>query len=133
VRAVFDSNVLVSALISPRGTPAALAARWREGHFELVVSERLLAELEVTLGYPKLRKLVSPDEAAALIALLRENATVEVDPPAPPRRSRDTGDDYLIALAEAAAAVLVSGDRDLLDLGDEYPIVSPGQFLARLG
>jgi putative PIN family toxin of toxin-antitoxin system len=132
VRAVFDPNVLIAALVSPRGSPGLLAARWRAGHFELVVSELVLGEVERALGYPKLSKRVSRDEAAGLVALLRANARTEVDPPTPPRRSRDAADDYLIALAEAADAVLVSGDRDLLDLGDELPILSPRQFLALL-
>jgi len=49
----------------------------------------------------------------------------------PPRRSVDPDDDYLVALAEAAQAVLVSGDRHLLDLGGKLPY-SPAAFLALL-
>jgi uncharacterized protein len=132
VRAVLDPNVLIAALVSPRGTPGILAARWREGHFDLIVSSRLLAELERALGYPKLSKRVRPDEAAPFIALLRQNAVEAADPDDPPRRSRDAADDYLIALAETADALLVSGDRDLLELADQLPVVSPRDFLAML-
>ena len=39
------------------------------------------------------------------------------------------GDDYLVALAAARQAILVSGDRDLLDLSDEIPVFSPAAFL----
>lgn len=132
MRAVLDPNVIVSALVSPRGTPASLAARWRDGRFELIVSEALLRELASALEYPKLRKRVSRDEAAEFIGVLRQNARIEPDPKSTPARSRDAADDYLIALAEATQAVLVSGDRDLLDLSDELPIRSPRQFLTML-
>ena len=132
MRAVLDPNVLVSALVSPRGTPASIAARWRGGRFELIVSEKLLRKLETALGYPKLHKRVAPDEAAAFVTLLRQNSRMEPDPTTALRRSRDAADDYLIALAESTQAVLVSGDRDLLDLSHELPIRSPRLFLAML-
>jgi predicted nucleic acid-binding protein len=45
--------------------------------------------------------------------------------------SRDPGDDYLIEAARTAAAVLVTGDKDLLDL-DLEPPAAPREFLALL-
>lgn len=133
MRAVLDPNVLVSALLSRAGAPARIVARWLEGDFELVVSELLLAELERALSYPKLRRRISPDEVSAVVSLLRGRALVGTDPETAPRRSADSLDDYLIALAEAERAVLVSGDRDLLELADRFPIQSPATFLASLG
>jgi predicted nucleic acid-binding protein len=64
--------------------------------------------------------------------LLEATATRALDPDRPGRRSRDAGDDYLLALAMSASAVVVSGDRDLLDLGGDFPIYSPLEFLATL-
>lgn len=130
-RAVLDPNVLISAVLSPTGGPAALVARWLAGEFELVVSEALLAELRRALAYPKLRKRVSEEDAVAFLDLLGRTATMAEDPSRSPRRSRDPGDDYLLALAEASAAVLVTGDRDLLDLTD-VPVLSPAAFLETL-
>jgi uncharacterized protein len=130
-RAVLDPNVLISALLSPSGAPALLVARWLAGDFELIVSEKLLAELRRALAYPKLRSRVTEQEATAFIDLLRETATRLDDPTRPPRRSRDPGDDYLLALAEAATAVLVTGDDDLLDLKG-VPVSSPRAFLDSL-
>ena len=95
-----------------------------------MISPLLLRELATALEYPKLRKGIAPDEAAAFIALLRQNAQVRDDPSEPPRRSRDAKDDYLIALAQATDAVLVSGDQDLLSLAKDLPIRSPREFLA---
>jgi predicted nucleic acid-binding protein len=44
-------------------------------------------------------------------------------------RSLDPDDDYLIALAAEARAVLVSGDRHLLQLDRRLLIHAPGKFL----
>jgi len=55
---------------------------------------------------------------------------VVVDPDAdPPVPSRDPDDDYLIALASAHRAALVSGDKELLALEGEIPVFSPRAFL----
>lgn len=54
------------------------------------------------------------------------------DPDQPPRVSRDPGDDYLVALATSSAAILVTGDRDLLRLAPKLPIQAPADFLELL-
>ena len=46
MRAVLDPNVLISALLAPKGAPGQVLAKWVIGEFELVVSPLLLAELE---------------------------------------------------------------------------------------
>jgi hypothetical protein len=64
---------------------------------------------------------------------LSESGTLADDPATPPPvRSAGSGDDYLIALAAAQQAMLVSGDNDLLDLADEIPVLSPAQFRAHI-
>lgn len=132
MRVVLDPNVLISAALSPRSAPAQLVVRWLAGDFELVVSDRLLSELRRALRYPKLRERISTEEADALVERLRELARLAPDPRRPLRRSADPGDDYLIALAEAERAALVSGDRHLLDLADRLPVWSPRDFLDSL-
>jgi uncharacterized protein len=132
VRAVLDPNILIAALLSPTGAPAQLLGRWLGGEFELVVSDALLAELERALTYPKLRKHVTADETAEFVTLLRDGATLAPDPPDPARRSADPGDDYLLALAEAERALLITGDQHLLVLTKEFPVETARAFLDRL-
>jgi putative PIN family toxin of toxin-antitoxin system len=132
VRAVLDPNVLIAALLSSSGAPAQIVARWLAGEFELVASEALVAELERALAYPKVRKRIAEDEAVAFVQLLRQAVRLAADPEAPVRRSADPDDDYLLALAEAERAVLVSGDRHLLSLAGELPILTPRAFLDAL-
>jgi hypothetical protein len=132
VRAVLDPNVLIAALLSRTGPPGQIVARWLAGDFELVVSASLLAELERAFAYPRLRRRVSSEEAAGFVSLLAEAAQMVPDPPEPAPRSADPGDDYLLALAESQQAVLVSGDRHLLDVGNRYPVQAPRAFLEAL-
>lgn len=132
MRAVLDPNVIIPALLSPGGAPARVLVAWVQGGFELVASPGLLAELERALRYPKLRKRVSADDAHEVLDWLASAADMATDPDDPPSvRSRDPGDDYLIALAESEHAVLVSGDEHLLELADEIPVVTPAGFLSR--
>jgi putative PIN family toxin of toxin-antitoxin system len=133
VRAVLDPNVIISALLAPQGSPAKVFRAWLDGAYELVVSSLLLAELERALGYRKLQKQIQPAEAAELVELLQREADLLEDPTdAPEVRSPDPGDDYLIALAAAGRAVIVSGDDHLLGLRNELPVYSPADFLALL-
>jgi putative PIN family toxin of toxin-antitoxin system len=132
VRAVLDCNVLISAVLSPGGVPAELIRRWRVGGFQIVVSEDLLHELVRTLAYTKLRARIPPEEVRHLLDELRAGAHFAADVQDPEARSVDPADDYLIALAEAEQAVLVSGDRHLLDLADRFPIQTPRAFLDSL-
>jgi uncharacterized protein len=133
VRVVLDPNVIISALLSPAGAPARVLLAWQEGEFELIASQPLLAEVERALAYPKLAKRVEKEDAVAFVSWLGRSATIVVDPAqAPSVRSVDPGDDYLIALAVSERALLVSGDKHLLELGDRIPIVSPAAFLEML-
>jgi uncharacterized protein len=130
LRAVVDPNVHISALLAPRGAPAAVLRSWNDGGFDLIVSPLLLAELQRALAYPKLRKRISAEDAAQVVEWLRRSATLVADPASPPPlRSPDPGDDYLLALSAAARAVLITGDRHLLSLDTALPIYSPAEFL----
>lgn len=131
LRAILDVNVLISALISPSGSPARLLLAWQEGRFELIVSPALVAELRRALAYPKLERLIPPADADAFVAWLSRSAVLVRDAAAPPPiHAADPDDDYLLALAAEQRAQLVSGDGHLLALAGDYPIQGPADFLA---
>ena len=133
MRAVVDVNVLISGALSAKGASAEILRASRDGLFELVVSELLLAELERALSYPKLRKRIPPEKAAAFVNWVRDHGTLAEDPASPPPvGSRDPDDDYLLALAISRRAYLVTGDQDLRVLSDDLPILSPAQFTTKL-
>ena len=71
-----------------------------------------------------------PPRSSAWIA---RSAILAADPAAAPAiRSGDPDDDYLVALATAERAVLVSGDSHLRVLADRLPVRTPAEFLASL-
>jgi putative PIN family toxin of toxin-antitoxin system len=124
-RVVLDPAVLVSALISPAGPPAAL---WRA-----VLDDRL-AELAGVLERPKFRGYVTIEEAQAFVTEVARRGRTLVDPVDVPRASRDPSDDYLVAFArEAGVRALVSGDGDLTKMVDpDPPVLTPAQAVDRL-
>jgi putative PIN family toxin of toxin-antitoxin system len=133
VRAVVDVNVLISGVLSTKGSPAEILRASRDGQFELVVSELLHAELKRTLAYPKLRKRIAPEKADAFTNWVRDHGTIAEDPASPPPvSSRDPDDDYLLALAIDRRAYLITGDQDLLAPSSDLPILTPAQFAAKL-
>lgn len=132
MRAVLDPNIYVSGLLSPAGAPAGVLRAWRDGRFEVVVSPALLSELERVLAYPKLRKRIPREQAAAFLAYLESNAEVAADGVAAVRTA-DPDDDCLVGLAQQTRAAIVSGDRHLLDLADRLPIFPATEWLERLG
>lgn len=135
MRAVLDVNVLISGVLSSRGPSSELLRAARDSVFELIVSEFLLAELDRAFGYPKLRKRIPPEKAAAFSGWLRDHATVaDAEDPTTlaPMNSPDPDDDYLLSLAIGQRAFLITGDQHLLSLRDELPIHPPAEFLRRV-
>ena len=133
MRAVLDTNVLIAAILSPRGSPARLLLAWQTGRFDLVVSPLLRAELGRALEYSQVASLIPSADADAFVDWIARSAVIAADPEAlPPFRSTDPNDDYLLALAAAERAVLVSGDAHLTVLADRLPIRTPAWFLAWL-
>ncbi len=130
MRVVLDPNVVISGVLSRQGAPAEVLRALAAGEFELIVSRALLDELERALTYPKLRRHISEGDSAELLRWLVGSASVAADPGSePPVRSRDRDDAYLIELASAQRAAIVSGDKHLLALDREIPVFSPRAFV----
>ncbi len=83
------------------------------------------------LAYPKLRARVQSHDAEEFVDWLSRQAILAADPVDPPSRVADADDDYLLALAAGEDALLVSGDKHLLALADEFPILAPARFMER--
>jgi putative PIN family toxin of toxin-antitoxin system len=136
VRAVVDPGVLIAAAISRTQDSATveLVRQWRHDRFELVASDRLVAEFAAVAQRSWFRERVSDRQADQLIADLRQRAILVDEPQHVRPVTRDPDDDYLVGLARSTAAdALVSGDRDLTDLtlGD-VRLLTPRAFLDQL-
>jgi len=126
VRVVFDTNVLISALVYG-GLPRELLASVFRGEVTLVTSTVLMDELEEVLVA---RFAHDPSLARTVRAEIEMLAEV-VDVSELARVARDPDDDAVLAVAIAGeASAIVTGDRDLLVLAEHHGIriVTPRDF-----
>lgn len=133
MRCVFDTNVLVSALLLPTSKPRqALDLALRRG--TILLSFAVLAELYEVLGRKQFARYVDEDDVRKFVAALtRETEWVEVDVEV--AACRDSKDDKFLELAVSGHAThIVTGDSDLLVLNpfQGIEILSPSSFLALL-
>ena len=116
MRLILDTNILLSALLSPLGAPARLLDAWEGKTFTLVACEALIAELREVAGRPFFRARLRASSAELLAAGIRDFSSFCRDLPSGPA-APDPKDSYLLALVEASQAdFLVTGDKELLAL-----------------
>jgi predicted nucleic acid-binding protein len=112
--------------------------RWIASEFDLVVSPRLLYELQTVLAREKFRRYLTYDEATEYVSWLHHEAEVVRDLPENVVRSAvevDPDDEYLVGLAGTLGggdSYLVSVDRHLLDLPEGAMKDGEGRTLARI-
>lgn len=122
-RVVIDANVLLSALVGhPEAAPAILLEAIHDHAVEIVACPTLIAEVRDNLAAPYFRALLDESEAEQAVIAIERIALTREDPVDPEAVLRDSGDDYLLALArDADAEAIVTGDKDLLDHADLDP------------
>ncbi|MEM6427695.1 MAG: putative toxin-antitoxin system toxin component, PIN family [Deinococcota bacterium] len=111
MRVVIDTNILISALISPQGLSNELYQHWLARKFQLITSTWQLEEIRRVSRYPSVKDNFQPHEVGKLINGLRKHAFVVE---ALPRvtYSPDPDDNPIIAAALAANAdYIISGDK----------------------
>lgn len=137
LRLVPDTNVLISALLWD-GRARAIVEAARRGLVELYSSAALIAELEEKLAHPKFARRIAAAKAtpAALLIEVRSVLTVIETDILVPLAVRDPDDLVVLAAAFAARAdVLVTQDKDLLDLrlAAEFAIMNVDEVFWTLG
>lgn len=133
VRTVLDTNVLVSALLFPKGAVSWLRDAWRTGTILPLIGRDTVSELVRVLCYPKFR-LATREREELLADYLPYCESVDVGEPPPVPECRDPLDRIFLELALAGHAdALVTGDEDLLALAPTFPvpILSPAAFAER--
>jgi len=133
MRVVLDTNVLLSALISPHGHPDTIYRAWRTARFEVVTSVAQLDELRRASRYEKFKMILQPHRVGAMVnnlqrALVLEQLPTDIE-------ADDPFDAFLLAMALIGEAdYLVTGDyrAGLLQRGhfNRTRIVTPSVFCA---
>ena len=126
---VLDTNVLLSGIAYPNSIPGKIIAAWRNGGIEVVLSHYILDELQRVL--PKLNHRLDwsqqeiqdfIDSLAILANLVEPVSTDEAN-------LRDRADQPVLGtLLASKMNYLVTGDKDLLALANQYPIITPAEF-----
>ena len=136
IRAVLDTNVLLSALLFG-GRLERLHRAWRAGRFRLVMSRETTEELLRVMAYPKFRLTHAEITFLFDTELLPYADVIELPASKSKQRwSRDPEDDKFIRCAEAGKCTrLITGDDDLLTLKrvGKVVILSPAEYLGALG
>jgi uncharacterized protein len=111
---VFDSNILISALVFPGKQAEKAILRIIEGRDRLLVSKPILDEVLEVLA----RKFARNPEELARVAVLLSELGDMVRPKRRIRKLKDDADNRILECAATGAAdLIVTGDQDFLDLG----------------
>ncbi|MBN2497868.1 MAG: putative toxin-antitoxin system toxin component, PIN family [Deltaproteobacteria bacterium] len=133
MRAVLDTNVILSALLFTGGRLAWLRSAWETRRFVPLADAQVVRELLRVLAYPKFQ--LDPQEIQILLSgYLPYVHSVENPTPRAQVRCRDPKDQIFLDLAAGGEAdVLVTGDRALLELDARVPfaIEKPASFRRR--
>lgn len=130
MRCIFDTNTLVSAVLfkkSPPGQALAIALR----NYTLLVSTDTVGELAEVLSRKKFQQYVTAEEREEFLNAFLATTTL-INVTSREERCRDPKDDKFLNLAISGNAdVIVTGDKDLLTLGncEKTKIVNAEAFL----
>lgn len=132
MRVVFDTNVLVSALLFEDSTPAQ-AFFFAASKGEILISTDLVNEIHRVIYRPKFDRYISDSQREDFMLSLVEtgdwvNVTEAI------AICRDPKDNMILELAVGGNAdVIVTGDDDLLVLNPfrKIAILNPQEFLKR--
>jgi uncharacterized protein len=129
VRVVFDTNIFVSALIFPSGRAKEALAHVINGRDRLILSKAILDELLAVLA----RKFSRDREELARVAVWLGDLADWAPPTRPLSVAAGEADNRILECAFAGKAeIIVSGDRDLLQLRsfEEIRIVTLREYLS---
>jgi uncharacterized protein len=132
---VIDTNVLISAALSPASAPAKVVD-WALANAKVLFSPSTFEELETRLWRPKFDRYLSLEQRQAILHDMGAAALwVTPEPSATAPFSRDPDDDKFIHLALAGnASWLITGDQDLLVPAniESVEIMTPAQALEKM-
>jgi putative PIN family toxin of toxin-antitoxin system len=132
-RVVFDTNVVLSALLFTSGRLSWLVGHWETSQCVPLVSRATGTELTKVLAYPKFR--LSADEQLEVLSSYIPFCEVVEAARSCPVLCRDVKDQPLLDLAQSGKAdILVTGDADLLALAGQtrFIIETPEDYRHRI-
>jgi putative PIN family toxin of toxin-antitoxin system len=125
-KVVLDTNVLVSAFISPRGTPAQILSLVLEGKLQTCYNQEIVEEYEEVLSRPEYKFGPTPEQRQAVVNHLKESGLFfDVQPSIFPMP--DETDRVFYDVAQIAGAFLVT--NNIKHYPKEPMIFTPHEFV----
>ena len=123
-RVVFDTNILVSALMSPLGNPSKIYKMFLTGAITLAYSDEIISEYKEVLSRPRLR--IPVDDSNKILDAIQQNGE-RIEPVLSTFHMVDEDDRVYYDTAKSASAYLITGNTK------HYPvepfIFTPTEFL----
>lgn len=118
MKVVFDTNVLISALITA-GKPKELFHKAVEGEIQLVLSKDILEEFSEVVDDPRIRKYANEDDVVAFLKVIDSVAKITRVKSRFKALKEEPDDDVVLRTAfDGKVDCIVSGDKHLLPLGE---------------
>lgn len=138
LKVVLDTNVILSGLAFPGTAPGKIMQVWGLGAIEVFLSDFILEELRRVLPRLRHRHGLVDQELDDLVDILSFQAELVVPHSVAATTIRDIDDlpvlgTFLAAQEMYAANYLVTGDKDLLSVADQFSIITPTAFWAAHG
>lgn len=137
MRIILDTNIWVSALLFPNSKPSKILKLWNDDIVSIIISDFIVKELIRVLSYKKLRKYITGKEhiiKSILNEIIEITEYIELTENNENISIRDHNDIPIIqTLLQSKADYLISGDKDVLELNDQLPIITLEEFWGILG
>ena len=124
-RAVIDTNILVSSILSSEGNPARIMNLISDKQIQLFYCPEILDEYKRVLAYEKLN--IAPQTQEKMVNAI-EALGIMIEPVASDISLIDESDRIFYDTAKASGAILITGNIKHFPI-DEPFIVTPVQFI----
>jgi len=134
MKIVLDTNIFISGIINPKSKAGQILHECKKNALEIVVSHELLEEVKKVLNYPKITKIIKWDQTKIneYIEYLSFFTSIVDISGVDYHFDQDPNDNHIIATYLAANCnYLVTGDKALLTLNDEFNVITLEEFIRK--
>lgn len=128
-QAVIDTNVLVSALITPSGAPGQVIAAMRRGELLPIISRAVFAEYAQVLT--RTRFGFAQQDIRAVLDVIEQIAPMLEPPPISHAGLPDPNDAPFIALARYAGCPVITGNTKDFPVDAGIVVFTPAGWVAQ--
>lgn len=131
MRVLIDTNVLISAILSPNSTPFHAYVKATSYPYHAVICEQNVVELQRIFQKKFPQKLAALEKFLSIALLTLEVIRIPEEKSIAEQLVRDKNDRPILRAAiQAKVDILVTGDKDFLESGIDHPkAMTPAMFL----